>query len=114
MYVVGSVVVRSMLVWKPLCRVCGVCICAAACVSTFPAATAGAASASVDDELAAARDAAKAANASLAGQWGAWFDFNDSNVSPMGVTNLQKAFQGVAGSCLSPDVLLVLVVCSFV
>jgi hypothetical protein len=55
----------------------------------------GGASASVEDDHAAARDAAKAANATLAGQWGQWFDFNDSNVSPMGVTSLQKAFQGV-------------------
>ncbi len=62
---------------------------------TLFAGAVGGASASVEDDHAAARDAAKAANATLAGQWGQWFDFNDSNVSPMGVTSLQKAFQGV-------------------
>ena len=34
------------------------------------------------------------ANAALAQQWGHWFTFNDSNVTAMGVTSLQKAFKG--------------------
>jgi hypothetical protein len=78
----------------------------ASSLAAATASTSDGVTSTADDEATAAQEsavsAAKSVNATLAQQWGNWFTFNDSNVSAMGVTGLQKAFKGAAPACRAP------------